>query len=300
MAFRKVKKEDSFGQWFIDNYGVDKFNDIIMHKKNIENKIDIWSISRRSEAKLWFQCENKDYHEYCISADQYFKGVRCKYCGRTKYVHPLDSFGQYIIDNYGEDFLNKIWSDKNKQSPFKFSIGAEKKAHFNCSECGEYIGQSQIKNYIRYSKKCKKCYGNISSLHNKVIKYLKENNYSINTEHDCSIEPINPVTHYPLPYDVEIIDLKLIVEVNGRQHYSEMGESSKWLKGLSSAEYLSKRKKYDEIKKSFAIANGFFYLEIPYWSEKNDQYKILIDEKIKEIKAYNTRTTTEKKEHCHG
>lgn len=300
MAFKQVKRKDSFAQWFIDEFGIDKFNTLIIHEKNIENGIDIWSISKRSTAMLWFKCENKEYHEYCMSADRYYCGNRCKFCGRTKYVHPLDSFGQYIIDNYGKDFLNNIWSDKNEKSPFKYRMGSEQKAHFNCYECGEYIGYSQIKNYIASKKMCKKCMDNISSLHQKVINYLQYNQYCINTEYSCSIMPINPVTKYPLPFDVEVIDYKLIIEINGRQHYELCGKTSKWLHGMTSIEYLTKRKKYDDFKKSFALANGFFYLEIPYWAENNDEYKKLIDTKINEIKTYNIPTTTEMRERYLG
>lgn len=292
MAFKKVKKKDSFAQWFIDEFGIDKFNNVIIHEKNIQNGIDIWSLPKRSTAEAWFQCENKEYHQYCISLDKYYRGNRCKYCGRTKYVHPLDSFGQYIIDNYGDEFLNEIWSNKNKISPFKYTIGSEQKAHFNCSECCNYMGTSQIKNYIASKKLCDKCVGNTSSLHNKVVNYLLSIDCKLKYEHDCTITPINPVTKYPLPYDIEVENYKLIIEVNGKQHYKELGKTSKWLHGMSSVEYLAKRKKYDEYKKSFALSNGFFYLEIPYWSEKDEQYKVLINEKIKEI-SHNMRTTTE-------
>lgn len=249
---------------------------------------------------LWFRCEEKEYHEYQISADKYYKGNRCRYCGRTKYVHPLDSFGQYMIDNYGKDCLDKIWSSKNEKSPFKFTLGSEQKVHFNCRDCGEYMGFSQIKNYIASQKICPHCSNNISTLHQKVVDYLKKNKYKINTEHSCSIMPINPVTKYPLPYDIEVIDYKLIIEVHGRQHYEELGNNSKWLHGLTSAEYLAKRKKYDEFKKSFALANGFFYLEIPYWAERNDDYIKLITNKLNEIKAYNIPTTTDTRERYCG
>lgn len=300
MAFKRVKKKDSFAQWFIDNFGVDKFNELVLHQKNIDNGIDIWHISPQSSAQLWFKCENKEYHEYCITAEKYHKGCRCKYCARTKYVHPLDSFGQYIIDNYNRDFLERIWSSKNKKSPFKYTTGTEQKAHFNCYQCGNYIGESQIKNYIRGHKLCGKCKNSLSSLHQKVIDYLKKMNYEINTEHNCSIIPINPVTKLPLPFDVEVKKHKLIIEIHGKQHYELIGENSKWLHGLSSAEYLAKRKKYDEFKKSFALSNGYFYLEIPYWSEKDDQYKILINEKIKEIDTHIIRATTDTKMGYHG
>lgn len=283
MAFRKVKKEDSFAQWFIDEFGVDKFNTLILHEKNKANGVDIWSISKRSAAMLWFRCENKEYHVYSVSADKYYIGARCKYCGRTKYVHPLDSFGQYIIDTNGRDFLDKIWSVDNKQSAFKYTLGSEQKAYFNCCECGQPMGLSQIKNYVVSRKTCKSCGKRISSLHQKTINYLNELQYSLQTEYSCSLIPINPVTKYPLPYDIEVAELKLIVEVHGRQHYEISGETSRWLHGMTSAEYLAKRKKYDDFKKSFALANGFFYLEVPYWAEDEDEYKTLIDAKIDEI-----------------
>ena len=33
MAFKKVKKEESFAYWFINEFGTDKFNNLIIHEK---------------------------------------------------------------------------------------------------------------------------------------------------------------------------------------------------------------------------------------------------------------------------
>lgn len=283
MGYRYVEQKDSFAQWFIDEFGIDKFNTLIIHEKNIENEVDIWHISSRSMAEIWFRCENKSYHEYCMPAYRYYKGARCKYCGRTKYVHPLDSFGQYIVDNYGKEFLDKIWSDKNTKSPFEYTVKSQQKAYFNCCKCGTYIGKSQIKNYVTYSKMCPSCRGIISSLHEKVIGYLKSKNIKYKRQHDCDITPVNPVTHYPLPYDVELVQYKLIIEINGRQHYFKMSDNSPWLEGMTSIEYFAKRQKYDEFKKQYALQNGYDFLQIPYWAEQKDKYKQLIDKKIEQI-----------------
>lgn len=62
---------------------------------------------------------------------------------------------------------------------------------------------------------------------------------------------------------------------------------------MTPEEYLKKRKERDEYKKAFAIANGFFYLEIPYWTEKDENYKTLIQNKLNKINIYNTPTTTD-------
>lgn len=33
MKYRYVKEEDSFAKWFIDNFGIEKFNNNINHEK---------------------------------------------------------------------------------------------------------------------------------------------------------------------------------------------------------------------------------------------------------------------------
>ena len=43
------------------------------------------------------------------------------------------------------------------------------------------------------------------------------------------------------------------------------------------------RQEYDTYKKNYAIAHGYNYLVIPYWSEKDEKYKEIIDSKIEEI-----------------
>lgn len=35
----------------------------------------------------------------------------------------------------------------------------------------------------------------------------------------------------------------------------------------------------DLFKKNYALNNNYFYLEIPYWTEKDESYKKLIDNK---------------------
>jgi hypothetical protein len=51
----------------------------------------------------------------------------------------------------------------------------------------------------------------------------------------------------------------------------------------SPKEEFNKQKLYDRYKKYVAFCNGYFYLVIPYWTEKDESYKQLIDDKINEI-----------------
>ena len=295
MAFKKVKREDSFAYWFIENFGQEEFDKVVnVEKTKKQNNIDVWAITKRSGKLIWFNCTNKNYHEYCLSADKYYKGYRCKYCARTKHVHPLDSFGQYIKDKLNVEDVNIIWSDKNKISPFKYTIGTEKKVWLKCLNGIHDDSLRQVKNAVASELICPYCSENynVSKLQTKVHSYISEKFKNVNIENCCTIIPINPKTKHPMPFDNEIVDLKLIIEVHGRQHYELIGKNSKWLNGLTPSEYLHQRKLKDRYKKIYAISNGYEYLEIPYWcDDKEESWKQLIDDKIKAIMRGTTTET---------
>lgn len=42
------------------------------------------------------------------------------------------SFGQYLLNNYGEDAINKYWSEKNTEDPFKMGYTSEIKVWLKC------------------------------------------------------------------------------------------------------------------------------------------------------------------------
>ena len=43
----------------------------------------------------------------------------------------------------------------------------------------------------------------------------------------------------------------------------------------------------DEYKKQYALSQGYHYLAIPYWTEQDESYKTLIDNKIAELTTQN-------------
>lgn len=92
-----------------------------------------------------------------------------------------------------------------------------------------------------------------------------------------------------MPYDLEIVSdsLKLIVEIQGKQHYQSSGFHAQTAKKNNSSpeKELAYQKKKDEIKKKFALLTGYNYLVIPYTSDnKAEDYKTLINEAISKIK----------------
>jgi hypothetical protein len=109
-------------------------------------------------------------------------------------------------------------------------------------------------------------------------------NYTLVHEEKCSLKPINPITDRPLRYDNEIIELKIIIEVMGVQHYriSNFDKQNAKKRGMTTEEYFKYRQWIDEFKKQFVLDNGYFYLAIPYWTEETEEYKELIDNAIRE------------------
>ena len=273
---------NSIAQYILDNFPNKKLEEVWDYEKN--GDLDPWGINKGTDRKIWIICQEKDYHgSYETTPDVFSRNIRCSFCAGKKVVHPLDSLGQYVIDNYGEEFLWDIWSDKNDISPFETSIHSNKKVWWNCPDNKHEPFERSCNESERYEFRCSKCSEErkVSTIEEKVKAYLEELGYKVLTEHNCTIRPINPKTKNPLPFDNEIIlenGKHLIIEVHGKQHYKIDGLY------IKTKEDLHQRKLYDRYKRIKCIQAGYEYLEIPHTTfDKKETYKLVIKEKVKEI-----------------
>ena len=281
---------NSIAQYILDNFQSKNLYEVWDKDKNVD--LNPWEINRGSDKKIWIKCQEKDYHgSYEISCNNFYKGGRCPYCNGKK-THTKDSLGQYIIDNYGEEFLHSIWSDKNNKTAFEYGTRSRKKVWWKCAE-------GNHKDYLRACNssftcefRCPKCVEMMrtSIIENKTKAYLEEIGFYVSTEHNCTIKPINPKTKMPMPFDSEITlhnGKHLIMEVHGEQHYSvRFYKTMLHVTDDEAEKMLSQRKLYDRYKKAYAEHFNYEYLELPYWSfecKNKDLYKQMIDNKIKEI-----------------
>ena len=235
---------------------------------------------------MWFKCNEHPEHKSELKSIQNFtKGqegsMNCKQC---------NSMGQYIIDNYGEEFLWSVWSDKNIISPFEIAPRSRKKLWWNCPDNKHESFKRSCDSSVRYEFRCPDCIKEReeSILEEKTKIYLEQLGYEVFTEYYCSLTPINPKTKRPLPFDNEIVlenEKHLIIEVHGEQHYDTHLYETRYNYTKDKAKYkLHERKLYDRYKRIKCIQAGYEYLEIPYTAfDKKDSYKKLIDNKIKEI-----------------
>lgn len=225
---------------------------------------------------------------YDISCDNFINHKRCPYCS-SKRPFAEDSIGAVSPE------IISSWSKKNKLSPFEYTIFSNKRVFLQC-ELGLHDDYSiRVGDYTKRPCGCPRCFNmfHISKLQSKVKCYIESTyNYSVLTERDCNLLPVENETNRTLPFDNEVEELWLIVEVHGEQHYNKnSGWNSTYAKHNNcSIENAFERRQYlDKYKKKCAIENGYQYLEIPYYTENDESYKILIDNKIKELMTHTVR-----------
>lgn len=282
------KQCGSIAQYILDNFPNKKLEDVWDYEKN--NDLNPWETFRGCSKRIWIKCQNVDYHgSYELTCNGFSGGCRCYYCcNNSGKVHPKDSLGQYVIADYGKEFLNKIWSDKNEKSSFEYTCNSDKKVWWKCVDGKHDDYQRVICKSNRFEFRCPKCRNESkeSVIEEKVRLYLETLGYTILHEHECTIRPKNPKTAHYMPFDNEIKELKLIIEVHGSQHYvSDFIRNINKCSEEKAQELLHYQQLKDRYKRVYAIQNMYEYLEIPYWAinDKKDTYKKMIDNKIKEI-----------------
>lgn len=271
---------NSFAQWGIDNLGEDFLEKYWDYEKNVD--VNPWNISFASNKKVWIKCQEKDYHDsYDVTFLNFTKGdTRCPYCNKNSgKVHPLDSLGKLLED---KDLLY-LWSDNNYNSPYEYAPNSHQEVYWKCSNGLHEDYLRSIKDSKIYNFRCPDCSRerNESFLQQKVRLYLNQLGYIINHEFKCSIIARNPLTNRLMPFDNEIVNLKIIIEVHGKQHYEIAG----FYYPNSNPEYeLLKLQIRDKYKHIFVEQQGYSYLEIPYWTDdKEETWKKLIDDKIYQV-----------------
>lgn len=273
---------NSFAQWGIDNICKDFLEKYWDWEKN--KNINPWKITKScANPYVYLKCQEIDYHKsYKITCHKFVDNRRCPYCNpRKNKVHVLDSLGTLFPE------VLKIWSDKNKKSPYEYSLNSGKYVWWKCSEGKHEDYYRSIHSSNSYKFRCPECINekNESLLQEKVRLYLNELGYIILHENNCTLKCINPITKYPLHYDneVKLNNKPLLIEVNGIQHYKITGfHTLASIKNNSTPEQeLKYQKEKDKYKKEYALLHGYEFLTIPYYTDDKDEtWKNLINNKI--------------------
>ena len=247
-----------------------------------------FDIVPNSMTKVWWKCDNNhSFYLHPNALKQSFSKNKngCKYCNGKA---TLAGFND--LKTTHPDLILEWNYDKNIDiSPENIRFGSTKKVWWKCNSCGNEWKASPNSRTNNKSG-CPECamHSVTSRLQNKVSLYLfNKYNLEVLHERDCTLIAKNPLTNKELLYDndVKIANIRLIIEVNGEQHYSitEFTRLNAESRGVSPKEELEYQQYKDKIKMQYAIDMGYEYLSIPYSTEYDDSYKAIIDDKISEI-----------------
>lgn len=270
----------SFGYNLIQEYGD---NALDLYWDYEKNTVDPFMILKNTNKNIWIKCQNNSNHlSYEITGNHFWSGRRCQYCAKKPgYINVEDS----VVSKFPS--IINVWSEKNNLSPEQYTPLSHSKVWWKCEngEHEDYYRSISESNKANFG--CPECSKkNTVSSYEKIVKsYLEYLGYNVLTEFNCNLVPMNPLTQHKLPFDNEIPELKLIVEVHGEQHYYICPFTIRTAQNNNRTpkeelEYLQWK---DEFKENYARQNGYNYLAISYKDIQSGEYKNQINETINHI-----------------
>ena len=205
----------------------------IYTKKGDKFRVNIEDLSISSDVKVQCECNNckiisniswvdykkivKNQNEtYCyLCSHKLFGGEKMR---KTKLTNEI-SFGQYLINNYGEDAIGKYWSNKNIINPYEISYGSKIKVWIKCQNCNseKLIPPNR---FTRQGLGCQKCSDGISYPNKMEYNILLQLGLNFTTEY-C------PNWIKPKRYDFyfKMVDKEYIIEMDGEFHTKDNTQS---------------------------------------------------------------------------
>lgn len=169
---KRIKK--NFKEWCIENNRQDLLD---RWDYSLNEKIPS-DVSYIDDKRYYFKCP-KGIHESTLSGIvSITKGklvnAKCAGCG---------SFAQYIVENFGEKYFQKIWNKDNTINPWTIGYKSPKEAIFNCSDNSNHKPlKKTIENYTK-GQRCPYCNGrkickenSLASIHPEVLDIWSEKN----------------------------------------------------------------------------------------------------------------------------
>jgi hypothetical protein len=276
----------SFAHWCVKN----NRQDLLDRWDYDLNKTTPEQTSRTSPGRYFFKCP-KGIHPSSLyrlsNVTKYtYSSAQCTWC---------NSFAQWGIDNIDEKFLELYWDyDKNTVDPWTIPYAARSTTviYIYCQYDESHSSYKTFPSHFVSGSRCPTCATSRteSYLQETVRKYIEDTyEYSLTHEYNCSIVPYNHITKHYMPFDNDIDfgdGTHLIIESHGKQHYEITQYTKLYAKRakISYEDALCLQQERDQMKMDYALSiEGYYYLELSYKVIKDNSYKTLIDNKIKEI-----------------
>jgi very-short-patch-repair endonuclease len=237
-----------------------------------KNKTNPRNIFAKTKQKYIFNC-NICNHEFNMNTEGINKNAWCQYCANNKLCDD-NNCDICFEKSFASHEKVKYWSSKNKINPRKTTKGSDNKFWFECNNKHNF--EMCVGNITRLNTWCPYC-------KNKTEQKIYEKLLVIypNLIHQYRTEWCKNKTY--LPFDFVLEDIKIIIELDGIQHFKQI---MNWA-------LPEKTQEIDKYKMSCANNNGFSVIRILQEDVFKDTYNWLDELKnnvemiIKENKIQN-------------
>lgn len=235
------------------------------------NKITPRMIAKSTDVKYKFKCYNC-HHIFLQSGEGISDDRWCQYCCKPTHMLCDDNNCKHCFDNSFASHPKAIfWSGKNEVTPRDVMKSTPTKKYiFDCISCkNEFLMNT---NSISKGAWCPTC-------RNKTEKKLYEELKEIYPEIKRNFYAnwcVNEETNKKLPFDFVIEKYKIIIELDGEQHFSEV---KKWNNNVDEG------LKRDLYKMKCANDNKYSVIRISQYDVFNDniEWSTILQESIREI-----------------
>ena len=181
-----------------------------------KNDINPRFVFKNSHLKYWFDCDCG--HVFDSSLANINNNCWCSYCSDPpKQLCKVKSCQQCFQKSFASNEKSKYWSDKNKETPREICRRSGNKYLFNCEKGHQF---SSSLDAIGAGHWCPKC---INITEGMLSEWLQIN-YSTTIIHYqpkydwCK----STTTDRYLPFDFELEEYKIIIELDGKQHFEQV------------------------------------------------------------------------------
>lgn len=210
-----------------------------------------WNGTHDSSNKAKFKCKRCG-HIFYKSVKRHFNGKYCPNCFKTYNKFSLNDAKEKLLKLGIEDF--EILQFHTTQD----------KALFKHKECG-FAFSKRYEDFCQCGGKCPKCDKKQSSYEKKVEKFLLQNSIIYTYQ-----KRFSDFCQYSYDFEVIINDAKILIEVQGEQHYRPIQIFGSF----------EKQRERDLKKREYCLINNIPLIEIPYWIIKENKLENFLPKKF--------------------
>ena len=267
------KCEFCYGRSFVSYKRKTKNGNLIVDYWDKSNKVSPRDIFKISGKKYCFQCDNCP-HKFrtsiasittgketwcpycCIPCQKLCDDEKCDFCFNN-------SFASYKGRTNNDNLKVLCFDESNELNPRQIFKNSNKKYIFKCDECHDKFPAAMDKITSRWCPYCKNKTEKIFK------KYFIKNYPQYRLKHQPKYEwCTNENTGRCFPFDFVVEELKIIIEIDGEQHFRQV---SNWV----SFENTQKRDFYKMQKAKNNLYTMIRIIREDIWFNKNNWKKIL-------------------------